>query len=141
MNRILTSASGIVLKAKWSGGASNTPDPARPAYTESDMPSVSPCPPSVQAQYTPPAGIVLRINGKSRLAAMDEIEQDYSQAQLDEVLSRPGMWVKLTPRPVPSFPSTHTCRCWAAYRGDTATIILPTIGKVVISRHDRSRRA
>lgn len=70
----------------------------------------------IQAQYTSRFGITLRINGKSRPASFDEIEQAYSQRSLDRIMESAPSWVTLEiDAPLPAVPQIRpiTSRCIA----------------------------
>lgn len=68
----------------------------------------------IQAKYGSRFGITLRINGKSRPASLDEIEQTYSQRELDRIMEAAPGWVTLEiDSPLPAFPRLNpiTSQC------------------------------
>lgn len=88
----------------------------------------------VQACFTTPAGMVLRIDGKTRPATLDEIEQTYTQAKLFEVMENPGQWVTLAGQP-----DTIRCRCWAR-RQNLEVVVIADGRKLEVQWHHASEK-
>jgi hypothetical protein len=76
--------------------------------------------------------MLIREDGRTRPATLDEIEQTYSQDVLEDIMSMPAHWHDLIPAPV-AMTLTARCRCWSHPRGEWVAIILPGIGKVQVS--------
>jgi len=96
------------------------------------MSTVPASPLEVQAFYSTRTGMLIREDGKTRPATLDDIEQTYGQAALDDVMSMPGHWHDLITAPV-ELKFTARCRCWSHPRGEWVAIVLPGIGKVQVS--------
>ena len=93
------------------------------------MSDVTTPPLEVQAFYSTLTGMLIREDGKTRPGTLDEIEQKFCQAVLDDVMSMPGHWHDLT---VP----TRSYRCWTRRRNmDVAVIFVPGFGKVEANLH------